>query len=279
MRDNSERSGLNRLAATGGSEPTTPSEPSEPKSSFPSPTEFVELPSKGLYYPEGSPLKDKESLELKFATAKEEDILTNKSLLKKGLAIDRLLSSLLVDKTIAIDDLLIGDKNALLIAARISAYGADYKTSVVCPQCSHKFEFNFDLNQVGVREVSTGLSSNGTVIITLPKTKAAVTCRLLTGRDEKYMTQQAEMKKKHNLAETPLTDQLKLFIVSVNGSCEKTEINRFIETLPAFDSRFLRMEYVKNIPDINTDFNITCPECDTDSEVSLPLTAAFFWPK
>jgi hypothetical protein len=247
--------------------------------SFPSPTEFVDLPSGGRFYPEGSSLHGKESLELRFMTAKEEDILTNKSLLKKGVAIDRLLSALIVDKSVSVDDLLVGDKNALLIAVRISAYGAEYKTQIVCPGCGTKFENNFNLAEIERKEPAVDLQPSGTFDLTLPKTKAVVTCRLLTGKDEKALTLMVEGKKKHKLPETPLLDQLRLMIVSVNGSADKGAIYRFVESLPAFDSHFLRAEYVKAIPDVKTEFFISCPECENESEVTMPLAAEFFWPR
>lgn len=247
--------------------------------SFPAPTEFVSLPSRGKFYPEESPLCGKESLEIRFMSAVDEDILTNKSLLKKGLAIDRLISSLLVDKSIAVDSLLVGDKNALLIAARISAYGSDYAAAVTCPNCGHKFENVFDLSTIAPKPLPENVGSDGTVFFTLPKTKANVVCKLLCGRDEKWLSQQTEMKKKHKLADTPLTDQLRMLILSVNGSTDKAVINRFVETLPAFDSRFLRSEYLKSVPDVNTDFTVMCPECDTEEEISLPMATSFLWPK
>ena len=108
--------------------------------SFTRPTEFVDLPSKGLLYPVGHPLHGVETLEIKYMTAKEEDILTSKTLIRKGLVIDRLIRSVLVDQTIDPDDILIGDKNALILAIRITGYGESYETEISCPACSHRFE-------------------------------------------------------------------------------------------------------------------------------------------
>lgn len=246
---------------------------------YPSPTEFVELPSKGLYYPEGHSLHGKDTIEVRLMSAKEEDILSNKSLLKKGHAIDRLLSSLIVDRTINVDDLFVGDKNALLIAIRISAYGPEYKTLMVCPQCEHKFENNFDLETIKRKETIEELNADGTFPLTLPKTKASVVCKLLTGRDEKYLAAAMETKRKHKLLETPMTDQLKALLISVNGDSDKGTVGKFVESLPTLDSRFLRTEYAKMVPDVDTNFSVVCPQCDADSEVSMPLAAEFFWPK
>ena len=111
---------------------------------FVTPTEIVDLPSKGRY-PEGHPLHGSETVEIKHMTAKDEDILTNRSMLKKGVAIDRLLQNLLKDKSIDARSLFVGDRNAILIHARASAYGQDYKTKVQCPSCGEKSKFKFDL--------------------------------------------------------------------------------------------------------------------------------------
>ena len=100
---------------------------------FISPTEHVELPSQGKGYPQGHPLHGKETIEIKYMTAKEEDILSSRNLLKKGLAIERLIQSVICDKNVQAKDLLVGDRNAILIAARRSAYGNIYSIKVTCP--------------------------------------------------------------------------------------------------------------------------------------------------
>jgi len=113
------------------------------------PTEFVELPSKGKYYPPGHPLHNQATVEIKYMTAKEEDILTDRALLKKGIAIDRVLENLIVNKAIKLDDLLVGDKNAILVKARTTGYGSSYDTRVICPNCLTPCEHSFDLEELG----------------------------------------------------------------------------------------------------------------------------------
>ena len=169
--------------------------------SFVAPTEFIEIPSKGLLYEEGSPLAGVETIEIRHMTAKEEDILTSEAYLRKGIAVDRLLQSILVDQTIKVDDLLIGDKNALIVGARVSGFGADYHTTVTCPNCASVVETEFDLDTVQLKEMGElpeGVTSTGsrTFSFTLPITGFTVEVRLLTGGDERAFTQKAE-KKKH----------------------------------------------------------------------------------
>lgn len=247
---------------------------------FVMPTDYVTLPSEGKFYPKDNPLYGKDSIEIRFMSAKHEDILTNKSLLRKGLAIDRLLQSLMIDQTIKVDDFLTGDKNALIIAARISGYGEDYTTKVTCPLCEVKFEHIFNLLEIKNKEVNKDMiGDNGIISLTLPRTKAFVECKLLSGKDEKLLAQLIESKKKHKLPDALLTDQLKVILVSINGQADKDYMNKFIDMMPAADSRYLRVEYFKRVPDVNMNFDITCPECDNEQEVNMPLGAEFFWPQ
>ena len=123
----------------GGHKPTPSEEaPQMPNPmDFVTPTQFVDLPSKGRY-PEGHPLKGKDSIEIRYMTAKDEDVLTNRSLLKKGLAIDRLIRNLIVDKSVNGRHLYAGDRNAIIVFARASAYGADYRAKIQCPNCGEQ---------------------------------------------------------------------------------------------------------------------------------------------
>jgi len=272
MRDNSERIGAKPME---GVDP-----PSAGVAELPSITEEVDLPSEGKYYPEDSYLRGKESVAVKFMTAAEEDILNNKTFLKKGVAIDRMLSNLIIDRNIKLDEMFTFDKNALIVAVRMSGYGSDYKTKITCPSCDFKFEFNFDLSEIKTKLGDTDvLAADGTLSFVLPKSKAEVKCRLLTGRDEKYLSQLSESKKKNKLQETPLTDQLKLLVVSVNGNSDKNYIDRFISTMPSIDSRFLRTKYAESVPSIDMSFQVECPDCEEVKEVIMPLAAEFFWPR
>ena len=253
--------------------------------SFVVPTEFVVLPSRGKYYPEGHPLHNAETIEVSHMTAKEEDILTSKSLLRKGLAIDRLLQSVIVNKSINPASLLIGDKNAVIVATRIHAYGADYETKVTCPACNTTAKHGFDLNEVGYdhdgdlgayEAVITEKGDN--FVIALPKTNVKVEARLLTGHDEKSLSEAAAMKRKHNLPEALLTDQFRAFIVSVNGNTDPAYINSFVNAVPAADSRFLRSAYDKLVPNIDMSQQFNCNNCGYDTAMEVPLSADFFWP-
>jgi hypothetical protein len=237
---------------------------------FKLPTEIIELPSKGLLYPEDSELA-KGTLEMKYMTAKEEDILTNQSYIKNGTVLDKLMKSLIVSK-INFDDLLIGDKNAIMVSARILGYGSEYS-----------FEHNgetqtIDLSSLENKPLKEELYKNrlNEFEFTLPHSKNSVTFKLLTHKDEQDISRELEGLKKINKdSSTELSTRLKYLITSVEGSREKKDIREFVENyFLAKDSRALR-EYIKEIqPDVDLTF---FPDNGSD-RISIPIGVSFFWP-
>lgn len=253
--------------------------------SFPKPVELVDLPSRGKYYPTGHPLKNKDHVEIRHMTAKDEDILTSKSLLKKGVAIDRLLKNIITDKTIQVETLLVGDRNALLVAARISGYGSEYTTKVTCPACTANQEFSFELEDRPVyhgdewSEFEISETGNGTFNIKLPMSEVSVEVRLLNGVDERTLANLMENKKKKRLPESMLTDQLSMMIVSVEGHTDIQFKKTLIENMPALDARYLRKAYEKLVPTVDLAHRFQCSGCEFEGEMEVPFTTDFFWPK
>ena len=250
--------------------------------SFLSPTHIVELPSKGKFYSVGHPLHNKESIEIRFMTAKEEDILTSKALLKKGVALDRMIESLLVDKSINIDDLFLGDKNAIIVAARVTGYGAEYETKVQCPSCGATVKHSFDLNNLKHSHISEDcekqLLEKGTFTVQLPLSKLSVEVRPLKGIDEKALTRMAEERKAlGKTGDSMITDQLRAFIASINDVKDRVTINRFVDICPAGDSRVLRNKYSEISPNIDLKQKFVCKSCDSEMEMEVPFTVDFFW--
>ena len=244
------------------------------------PVDIVNLPSGGKFYPPEHPLHNLESVEIRFMTAKDTDILTSKSLLKKGVAVDRMLQNIIINKDINVDSLYTGDKNALLIAARINGFGAEYKTKAKCPSCGTAQEHIFNLAEVEnkVYESDVEISPDGTFMIELPITKVVVEGRLLTGADEKKIFKQAEKKKKHNLPEANMTDQYKLFIVSLNGVTERGLVEKFVDVMPAQDATYLKSIYEKVSPNVDLTHDFVCESCDVETKLTIPFSAEFFWP-
>jgi hypothetical protein len=240
---------------------------------FKFPTEIVELPSKGLVYPPDSPLASGK-IEMKYMTAKEEDILTNQNYIKQGVVLDKLLKSLIVSP-IDYDDLILGDKNAVLVAARILGYGKDYsfkykgeKVTVDLTECPSRY---LDESQVtpGVNEFS----------YTLPTSNAKITYKILTNKDEKEIQAELDGYKKLNKDFTPeLSTRLKYVIQSVNGNTDKKAIREFVDNyMLARDSKAFRDHLVATQPDIIMEANITLSD-GTEEGVNIPVTINFFWP-
>tara|TARA_R110002012_G_scaffold114572_3_gene261377 strand:+ start:919 stop:1764 length:846 start_codon:yes stop_codon:yes gene_type:complete len=281
MRDNSKR------FAAGAEAPPVVAQDEETRSplDFSVPTEIVDLPSKGRFYSEVHPLRNKDSIEIKFMTAKDEDILTSPSLLKKGIAIDRFLKNIILDGTIRVPSLLSGDKNAILVASRINGFGPEYTTKMNCPSCGTASEHTFDLNNIDVYDgndyddYDVTLTDRGTFIVKLPKSQFEIEVRLLTGKDESELLAKMQANKKAKVYEPNLTDQLRMIIISINGNEDRSLINRAVDALPAFDSRYLRAAYAKVQPGLDMMQDFSCNACGYEKEVEMPLTVDFFWSK
>jgi len=261
--------------------------------SFVNPVEVVDLPSKGKFYPDGHPLKDKEYIEIRQMTAKEEDILTNKSLIRKGLMIDKLIESLLVDKSIPVSSILVGDKNAIMVAARIAAYGPSYDVIVDCKECAIKNTLSIDLTEVVSRQTSqiisemsgqNGLNAeqleNGTILVQLPRTGWIVQCRLMTGVEERKVISMIEQKKRIDPnGEVTTSEQLEIIIASINAVYDDQVIREAIKVMPAYDAKYLRSIYQKMIPNVRIEKRYVCSFCSEEQELEVPFTQEFFWPK
>ena len=284
MSRNKDRLGTGTTKPENNSPPPQALQQDNPGFSFVVPTEFVDLPSNGLYYTEGHPLHGQDCIEIKQMTAKEEDILTSRTLLKKGVALDRVLQSLIIDKSINTDTLLIGDRNAIIIAARRSAYGNIYETSVTCPGCAAVQPYSFDLNEGEVyagddyEGFNVTDNKDGTFSVLLPKTQIEVTFRLLTGSDERKMLNNAT-KKKNDIYENIITTQLNNIVVAVNGDNSSQAIRYLVENIPSMDSRHLRATNKLVTPNIDLTQNFACNECDYEVDMEVPLSADFFWPQ
>ena len=241
------------------------------ESKFKFPTETVELPSKGLIYPKDNPLSSGK-IEMKYMTAKEEDILTNANYLQKGIVLDKLLESLIVSK-INYSDLITGDKNALLIAARVLGYGKDYEftyggetLSVDLTTLEDKNLNPKNLTEEGINEFE----------FSLPSSKTTVTFKLLTHGDEKSIDRELEGLKKIRKDIVPeATTRLKYMITSVDGDREKKTIREFVDTyLLARDARALREEIRRVSPDVELKYYGD----DVEEAINIPIDITFFWP-
>ena len=239
-------------------------------SEFKFPTEEVELPSKGLIYSKDNPLSSGK-VEIKYMTAKEEDILSNQSFIQKGNVLEKLLQSVIINKDIKIEDLIVGDKNALLIATRILGYGKEYDI-VVKGQ-----NYTLDMSSLENKEFDESKFEAGKneFNFTTPATGTILTYQLATGKVEKQIERElAGLKKINKENSTDLTTRLKYLITSVDGSEEKKDIREFVDNMfLARDSRAFRDHVAATQPDVNLSYIL-----DNGEEVTIPIGLNFFWP-
>ena len=238
---------------------------------FKFPSEEVELPSKGLIYPKDHPLSSG-IIELKYMTAKEEDILTNQSYIQKGIVLNKLLDSVILTEGVKQQDLILGDKNAVLVATRILGYGAEYKFTY------RGEEKIVDLSSLENKEFDESLITQGKneFEFVLPHTKTPITYKILTGVDESKIDRELEGLKKINKEASPeLSTRLKYIITSVNGESGSKEVREFVDNfLLAIDSKALRKHLRETQPDVDLRY------IDEDGkEVAIPIGISFFWPE
>lgn len=251
--------------------------PATTTSAYTGPTEIVELPSKGLLYPEGHPLAEGK-IEMKYMTAKEEDILTNQSYIKQGVVLDKLFQALIVTP-FDYNDLLLGDKNAVMVASRVLGYGANYETEVVSP-AGNKQKVEINLTQLADKEIDWSLIQRGKneFEFELPASKHKITFKLLTQNENRKIdaeiTGLAKLKK-----EAPLTTRLKYLITSIDGNTDNGTIRKFVDNeLLAIDSRAIR-NYMSSItPDVDLSIDLVDEATGESFRGSFTFGLDLFWP-
>lgn len=250
---------------------------------MPMPTYFVDLPTRGDLYEEDSPLYGKETIEIKYMTAKEEDILTDTTLLTKGIAIDRVLDNLILDKTIKSSDLISSDKAALLVGARITGFGKEYNPTFNCPNCNAENTLNYDLEKMtasDTSELSEDITRTGrtTFQVTLPLTGLVVEFKILNSGEESALAKETSRKIQKNIECSPTSDALNAMIININGETDRFKIAQFVNTVTSRDSRHILNSAESIIPNFELSAEFECGSCTHTGTVEAPLTAEFFRP-
>ena len=253
--------------------------PQQPAKSYPFPTEVISLPSKGLVYAESSPLA-KGEITIKLMTAKEEDILTSSNLIKKGIQLDKLLESIVVEPGVNVNDLVIGDKNAILITSRILAFGPEYLAKITDPFDSEEVDVTIDLTTVKIKEIDESiLNRYNEYPFTLPISKSQIKFKLLTHGDEQAINRDIEASQKTLKTSNEITTRYRRMIVEVDGNRELGHISNFVTNrLLAGDSKALRKEIAKITPDLDLKFDYTSPITGETEALRIPFGIGFFYP-
>ena len=251
-------------------------------SKFEFPTEIIELPSKGLIYPKSNPLS-KGTVEIKYMTAREEDILASQSLIKKGVVLDKLFESVVVEPGVNINDIFIGDKNAILLATRILGYGADYDIEMTDPFTLEKQKVTIDLSKVQTKDIDESiLNAENVYKFTLPQTKKVIEFKFLTHGDEQEINkdiQAIERLSKGNGNTSDVTTRFRYMILSVDGNTDRGFINKWIQNgFLALDTKAFR-KYVKDIsPDLDLKFDFVSDISGDTEALDIPFGINFFYP-
>jgi hypothetical protein len=249
------------------------------QTNFPFPTEVISLPSKGLCYPENSPLASGE-ITIKLMTAKEEDILTSTNLIRKGMHLDKLLESVVVEPGVDIKDLLIGDKNAILVTSRILAFGPEYDVTVTDPSEKEPVEVKVDLSKINIKEVDESkLNRKNEYDFSLPVSKSQIKFKLLTHGDELAINKDIEASEKTLKQSNEITARYRRIIVEVDGNRDFGFISNFVTNrLLAGDSKAIRKYMASITPDLDLTFNYVSPFTGEEEALRIPFGVDFFYP-
>lgn len=253
----------------------------QPKETSKYPTELIPLPTHGWFYAEGHPLSCGE-IEIKQMTAKEEDLLANTELIKKGKVLDKLLESVIVNKAIKLDEILIPDTNAIFIAMRRLAYGDDYDVLVECPRCSAQNKVRINLSELSYKSFNFEEHPKGqnSFAFKLPNSGVTITYKLLNKIDEQAIDAElAQIKRISKESTGELTTRLKYLITSIDGNIDKLSVRKFVdERMTAKDSSALRKHIREYNPDVDMTFDFKCDECNYERRLDMPLGASFLFP-
>lgn len=263
---------------TRGLAPQSAPQYSAPKS-YPFPTEIISLPSKGLVYPESNPLS-KGEVTVKLMTAKEEDILTSTALIKKGIQLDKLLESIVIEPGVNINDLVIGDKNAILVTSRILAFGPEYQAKITDPFDREEVEVTIDLSEIKIKEIDENkLNRDNEFEFFLPISKTPIKFKLLTHGDELLINKDIEASQKTLKTSNEITTRYRRIITEVDGVRDAGTISNFVTNrLLAGDSKALRKAISDLSPDLDLKFDYTSPVTGETEALRIPFGIGFFYP-
>lgn len=263
------------------------------EAAFVVPTEFVDLPTRGAFYSEDNPLSDLEQVEIKHMTAREEDILGNQDFISRGIVLDKLIESILIDKSIEVQALADIDKIAILATARKSGYGDQYRHAITCQNCGEESVFTFSMKNLiqnatdETRSIPENLYteiSTGLFEVTLPNCGYVAICKPLNDEDYKYISDLEKQRKKHSLDFNNTIEFLRRMIVSITPKdlpgdeiSDAGTISKFLEFIPAVDSRRLKQAHSYMIPTFRMHEELECPHCSDLSEREVPFSWAMFW--
>ncbi len=256
-------------------------EPHPADDGYTPPVSTVKLPSRGLIYPPESALYMCEALDIKGVTAKEENILASPVLIKKGIVLTSLMRACITNRLIDPDQMLVGDRNAVLVSIRVSAYGPKYMASITCQSCGESHEHEFDLSRLSLKtldETPTGGPGTNEFSFTLPISKREVRFRLMDAAMVAKLDRDIEAIRKKTGTEQGVTLRLITQVTYLEGVKEAKDLPRAIGDISARDARALRLHMDEIAPGVDMEQDAECASCGEVSKVEIPIGTEFFWP-
>ena len=246
------------------------------------PVESVPLPSKGIIYSPDTTLYNRETVPIRAMTAHDEDILSSQAFIKEGTSIDNLIKSCVTDKTFNTENLIIGDRNALMISIRITGYGPEYKVAHSCMNCGTRNSLTANLGDLKINRLELDPVKKGenAFIFELPVTKKKVVFKFLTMKDDRNRSTENRNRKQaiNSKIDANVTSFLNYSILSIDGITDRNKIHHFIKYMPAMDSKELRKYIRENEPGMDMSSSYKCESCDYSNDYKIPVTTEFFWP-
>lgn len=258
-----------------------PQEPHPADDDYAPPVSTVKLPSRGLTYPPESPLYRCESLDIKAVTAKEENILASPALIKKGIVLTELMKACITNRTVDPDMMLVGDRNAVLVSIRVSAYGPNYGARVTCPECGEGADADFNLSKLTLKSLDAephGGPGNNEFSFKLPASGREVRFRLMDAALVNKLDRDLEAVRKKTGRDQGVTMRLLNQVTYIEGVKDGSQMARAVESLPAADARAWRQYMDKIAPGVDMEQEFECEHCGKTSEVEIPIGTEFFWP-
>jgi hypothetical protein len=239
------------------------------------PFDVIPLPSKGLLYPGQNGM-----VKVEYLTAMDENILTSQNLIKSGKVLEYLLERKIKESPVPMEDLLVGDRNAIMIWLRVTGYGEIYPVKLTDPNSGVEFDHEIDLNALKTKELPKGVEpdENGEFEFLLPRSKKKIKFKLLTVGDERSILSRSEKYEKATKSQisNTLTYRLQAQIKEIEGNRDPNYIQQYINVMPAFDSLKFR-EYSDIIePGIDMSVEVEGPTGSFQATITLGLN--FFWP-
>jgi hypothetical protein len=244
------------------------------QTNFEVPFDVIELPSKGLLYPGKN-----NTVKVQYLTAADENVLTSPNLIKNGKVIDVLLDRKIKEFPIPVKEMLVGDRNSIMVWLRATGYGEIYPVKLTDPNTFEEFDYDVDLNNLKSKPLGAEPDENGLFEFELPRSKKKVKFKLLTVADESSIVKKSEARNKavKSQVSNTLTYRLEAQIQSIDGNDDKSFIAQYIQVMPAYDSLKFREYSDKIEPGIDLTVDVEGPSGETFPS-TVPIGLDFFWP-